>query len=857
MLKSKLIRYGKIIIPIVIICVIVIQGKRELSGLSLRDALKTIENIPHGGFYWAVLVGLLAVLTMFFYDYLLLRSLGAKATIGKTLRVSWIANSFNGVLGFGGLAGASLRALMYRPYVKEQKQLIKAIAWMAPSLGSGLSILAFFAIIDVLPVWQVLADVKWLWLALIGVFAVLPAYIFFSKWKGKEMASAKTTTMYTLVSFVEWTSAGVTAYFILELLGVPITFTQALGAYVIAAVAGTISMVPGGIGSFDLIFIIALQSFHIEKSVVLSALLLFRLVYYFIPFGVGLIVAAFEMPSVVAGYFEEQNGASKQSKDAWGVLWSIQRVVLERLGNLSLAALTFMTGLFLLISMIAPVYTGDWEILMYEPDWMMPILSGLVFGFGLILLALTRGIYRRTKRSYWLALVAMCGGGLACLMRGMNWRLALFIFIAGLLLFLLRGQFTRIRSEVTTIGTVFFILIAGGALLLYYSVCKLILMVSLSPEFELGDIIVQSAAGINMSTLFAALFVPVYLFLGAYWFDRTRNIFIGEPASPERLQSFLEVYGGHVLSHLGYTGDKWFFFSRDGKALIQFAKKGNRLVVLGDPSGAPESYREGLEEFLGVADQYGYRVVFYQVHSELMPLYHDLGFRFFKLGEEAVVDLTKYSVNGKEHPELLEIKDRFEREGYSFAMIEPPIDSRMIAMLKTVSDAFMGKRKERRFSLGLFDCDYVQRAPIGVLRDREGVVHAFVSVLPAYRNGEISVDLLRSLPDAPEGALNCVLLHLINWAKERGYEKFNLGLTPLSNAGQAERSFMLEQIAGAIFRNVNHAYGLSGERSFKESYDPIWESKYLAYRRNRSLPWTIFHVSRLIHDGGDPIRRES
>jgi len=852
MLKSRFIRYGKIVLPIVIIIVIIIQGKKELSGLSLKDALKTISSIPNGGFYWAVLVGLLAVLTMFFYDFLLLRSLRAKATLGKTLRVSWIANSINGVLGFGGLAGASLRALLYKPYVKEHKQLIKAIAWMAPSLGSGLSILAFLAMINVFPVRQVLMDVKWLWVALFGVFAVLPAYIFFSKWKGKEMASAKTTTLYTLVSFIEWTSAGVTAYLILALMGVDITFMEALGAYVIAAVAGTISMVPGGIGTFDLIFLIALQSYGIDKSVVLSALLLFRLVYYFIPFGLGLVVAAFEMPGLVSYSNEEQPNTR-------GMTWSIQRVVLDRLSDISLTAITLIPSLVIMFAMMTPVYAGDVERLMkYEPSTFMALFSGLTLGFGLILLALTKGIYRRTQQAYWLAQVALFGAAVTSLLRGMNWKISLFIMAAALLLFLLRKQFVRVRTETTTLGTVFFILIATGFMFIYYTVSVLLLMVSLSPEFEVENTVVQSLDMIYFSAIVAILFVPIYLFVGKYLFDQTNKMQLGEPASPERLKRFLEHYGGHVLSHLGYTGDKWFYFSSDGKVLIQFAKKGNRIIVLGDPSGDSASFRDGLEEFLDKADQFGYRVVFYQIDSDLMPLYHDLGYRFFKLGEEAVVDLERYHLDDvEEHEELVQLKEKFEKAGYTFQFVEPPIPDSLMTRLRKVSDAYLEHKTEKRFSLGSFDPSYIKRAPIGTLTNRVKTVEAFITVLPAYCDGHISVDLMRRTPEAPDGALECLLLYMIEWAKQHDYRRFNLGMTPLSNAGQAKRSFMLERIAGAIFSRVNHAYGLSGDRAFKETYDPVWESKYLAYRRNRSLPWSIYHVGRLIEKGGDAIATET
>lgn len=57
----------------------------------------------------------------------MLRYLKADIPVQKIFRVSWIANSLNGFIGFGGLVGASIRTMLYRPHVKESGKLIKAL----------------------------------------------------------------------------------------------------------------------------------------------------------------------------------------------------------------------------------------------------------------------------------------------------------------------------------------------------------------------------------------------------------------------------------------------------------------------------------------------------------------------------------------------------------------------------------------------------------------------------------------------------------------------------------------------------------------------------------------------------------
>lgn len=107
-----------------------------------------------------------------------------------------------------------------------------------------------------------------------------------------------------------------------------------------------------------------------------------------------------------------------------------------------------------------------------------------------------------------------------------------------------------------------------------------------------------------------------------------------------------------------------------------------------------------LQEFLTEADRFGYICVFYQIESKWMSLYHDFGYNFFKLGEEAVVDLNTFTITGKKRAGMRATFNRFEREGYTFSIHEPPFSDELYEELKKVSDAWLGGKKRRDFHLG-------------------------------------------------------------------------------------------------------------------------------------------------------------
>ncbi|MGC4376723.1 bifunctional lysylphosphatidylglycerol flippase/synthetase MprF [Fictibacillus sp. Mic-4] len=836
-MTKRLLKIGKILFPILLITFIFFQGKKELAGLSLKDSIKAIKEIPNGGFLLAVAVGALAVATMFFYDYILVRSLKTEIPVQKIFRVSWIANTFNGILGFGGLIGASLRAMLYREHVDDGKQLLKGIAWMAPAVINGLSILALLSLFNVFPAHVVLDEKVWMWVVFVGVALIVPAYILVSKLKKSDSISPKYTLMYSAVSFVEWLSAGVVLYVILKLTGIDLTFAQTIGVYTVAATAGVISLIPGGFGSFDLMFLIGMQAFDIEKGAVLTALLLYRIAYYFIPFGLGLVFAALEMTGVVMKKMDD-NRFLTPAIETTGVIWTLQRQFFIRLGSWSLSALILLSSLwiFMLVS-FEVVYLlasggADFEL----PVQLIYLDHALTFGCGLILLFLVKEIYRKTKRAYYMAIIALVAASILNLLT--LWVLvAIILLIVAGLLYTLRGRFKRRSLPFTSASVFHMIILSIITLCLFVWLTKLLLDLSGYTGSYIGLYSVTFSA-----FLFACIYITVFVII----FDKAHDQLPGEEADDKKLEAFLAKHGGNVLSHLGFLGDKRFYFSSDGKAMLQFAKVGKRLVVLGDPFGEPSSIPAILKEFTDETDRYGYYCIFYQISGQLMALYHDLGYNFFKLGEEAVISLDSFTISGKKRAGLRATFNRFEREGYTFDVHHPPFSEDFFQELRHVSDAWLGTKKEKGFSLGYFDEDYLSRAPIATLSDQDGKIVAFMNFMPVYQPGQLSVDLMRYYPDSPGGIMDAMLIHLLNWAKENGYKYFNIGMAPLSNVGQAKTAFLYERIAAAIFNKVRYMYSFSGLRNFKSKYSPIWTGKYLAYGKRGSLAATIILVTHLI-----------
>ena len=157
-------------------------------------------------------------------------------------------------------------------------------------------------------------------------------------------------------------------------------------------------------------------------------------------------------------------------------------------------------------------------------------------------------------------------------------------------------------------------------------------------------------------------------------------------------------------------------------------------------------------------------------------------------------------------------------------------------------------------AIGRFDEAYLSRFPCALVRDASGEIIGFANILEGQPGGEISVDLMRYLPEeAEEGPLGDVIeylfLQLMIHGKERAFARFNLGMAPLSSVGEMQWARPFERLAHLFFRHGEHWFNFQGLRRFKEKFEPDWEPRYMAYPRPWDWPVAITSTAVLIAGG--------
>lgn len=355
-----------------------------------------------------------------------------------------------------------------------------------------------------------------------------------------------------------------------------------------------------------------------------------------------------------------------------------------------------------------------------------------------------------------------------------------------------------------------------------------------------------------MDSLNLIYFLLILLFLCLVYFfkEMDRNILSTDEFDDSHLGQFLLTYGGSHLSHMIYLGDKQLFWAQDKKVLIAYKTILNRAIVLGDPIGDNHLFEPAIREFYIECQTKKIKPIFYQVSPKYMHVYHENGFRFIKLGEEGLVNLQSYSLEGKQGAKLRSKFNKFNQDGYTFSVMEPPYSSYFLSELRSVSTSWLGTQKEKSFSVVSFSEDYVSRFQIAVLRDNDNKILAFVTLASDYRQ-TIIIDLMRKLPITPNGTMEVLFIHILKWANARNYSICSLGMAPLSNVGNSKNSFLSEKILRLVHIHGSSAYNTKGLKDFKGKFACEWEPKYLAYQKT-FLPLVFVQLFLLINKAPIP-----
>ena len=372
---------------------------------------------------------------------------------------------------------------------------------------------------------------------------------------------------------------------------------------------------------------------------------------------------------------------------------------------------------------------------------------GSIVGAGLIILA--RGLQRRLDAAYHLTIILFAAGIVFSLAKGFDYEEAIVLAVMLAALIPGRGRFYRkaslLRDRFSLPWAVLVVVVAASSIWLGFFTYRHV--------GEADQLWWKFAFDANAPRFLRAstgVIVVILLFGIARLLIPAKPVFLPPPDTELKIVENIVRNSPRTYAWLALLGDKRFLLDDNKDAFLMFGVQGSSWVSMGDPVGPEDDARELAWKFRELCDEYDAWPVFYQVDTEHLDIYLDLGLTFIKLGEEGRVELPNFSLEGHVRRDLRHAYNKMTKQGLTFTVIGPKQVETVLVEMKRISDAWLESKnvREKKFSLGSFEPEYIRKMPAAIIRQENKII-AFANIWQGANKEELSVDLMRYMSGQP------------------------------------------------------------------------------------------------------------
>jgi lysyl-tRNA synthetase, class II len=525
------------------------------------------------------------------------------------------------------------------------------------------------------------------------------------------------------------------------------------------------------------------------------------------------------------------------------------------------------------IAALLTVLIGVVDIVgIFRPDWphrfhkLRPFVPGTVTNvtrsadviIGLLLLLLAHAL-RRRKRRAWQAVTALLAFDIGIHFfhsaRHVTAAAAALVLLIVLLYF--RDEFYAEGDKRTRWGALWafgWLIVADIAIGLAY----IYFVTDLESDYSLWQRVqevVYGLVGVSGQVYWVSaehndLFNVMTSALGIFTLIVTAYLFL-RPAEPRarlgtvdaaRVRGLLDRHGDRdSLGYFALRNDKSVIWSPTGKACISYRVVSGVMLASGDPIGDPEAWPGAIGPFLDEAARHAWAPAVMgcsELGAEVWCREGDL--TALELGDEAIVEVADFSLNGRAMRNVRQMVTRVSRSGYSAEIRRVgEIPRAELDEIIRVADTWRGSHTERGFSMALGRIGGPGDEQCVLVTAKEnGVIRAVLQLVPWGPDG-LSLDLMRRDRNAQPGLNDFLIVETIKAAPDLGVKRISLNFAVFRAA--LERG---ERIgAGPILKTwrrllvfMSRWFQIESLYKFNAKFQPIWEPRFFVFTGTKDAP---------------------
>ena len=309
-----------------------------------------------------------------------------------------------------------------------------------------------------------------------------------------------------------------------------------------------------------------------------------------------------------------------------------------------------------------------------------------------------------------------------------------------------------------------------------------------------------------------------------------------------RMRDLLAKNG--ALDSLGYFAlrrDKSVIWSATGKSCIAYRVLSGVMLATGDPLGDAEAWPGAIKEFMVEAERHAW-VPAVLACSELGGdvWTRETEMSALELGDEAIVEVDEFSLDGRTMRNVRQMVNRVERAGYTAEIhrvrdLTPP----MLATFQRQAASWRGAETERGYSMALGRLgDPSDGDCVAVAAMQDGMLRAFLHFVPWGTDG-LSLDLMRRDRAADPGLNEYLITATLRACPRLGVNRVSLNFAVFRSA--LERGGRLG--AGPVIRAwrgilvfASRWFQIESLYRFNAKFQPEWRPRYIVFPGASDLP---------------------
>ena len=508
-----------------------------------------------------------------------------------------------------------------------------------------------------------------------------------------------------------------------------------------------------------------------------------------------------------------------------------------------------LVGLVNIASTLTPNIRWRGHLLLeFEPVEAIRVFHALSLPAGAALLLVAPYLAKRRRRALQTAVALMIALGLFDLLKGLDFEETILTWGVAVVLILSRDAFAvrhdpnTLRSAVWRVPLIALVGLAV-AMVAVWTGSHASPGTALTETFDLlryqrGPIHFHHhiPVGVHMLEL-GTLLMIAYVIFRPLTVSRT-------PASPAARQvasDLVRAHGADTLAFFKLRADGHYIFSEDGRAFVAYAIENGVLLLSGDPVGPSDALPGLLHQVREFADARGLKLGALGASERLCPLYEELGLRTIYLGDEAVVELGQFSLEGRPIRKVRQSVTRLSKAGYSAELHElHALDKDTIEQAEEVVELGRQGAPERGFSMAMESLrgEHDHETLVVLARDEtiptrpiRGVLH----FVPCYGRPAVSLSFMRRDPATPNGLTEFLVVRAIELLRARGVAELSLNFAAFAKWMHSPEK-RHERLLGRLIALGNPFFQIESLYRFNAKFFPRWEPRFLVYEGTFGLP---------------------